>query len=214
MLRLTSRVAIALAVVCFSMITPAGSGHCEGIVTGGRDAPETGDTLGPNLLVNGDLRSGLQGWTLNPSCFSLEGSGDTASLRLQQPCAEPYPFAQNALKCPPGLYTISAEIKTQTNITVPKRLGGSRIRLIDIPANKWAMTKPVVGTTDWSPVMKAHAEVADGSVGSFRAETVGPVAGTSWFRKLLLQPELPPPLETYLLYPNYRVMKIGRAACR
>jgi hypothetical protein len=206
MLRLTSRVDIALAVVCFSMITQAGSGHCDGIVTGGRDAPETGYTLGPNLLVNGDLRSGLQGWTLNPSCFSLEGSGDTASLRLQQPCAQPYPFAQNALKCPPGLYTISAEIKTQTNITVPKRLGGSRIRLIEIPANKWAMTKPVVGTTDWSPVMKAHAEVADGSVGSFRAETVGPVAGTSWFRKLLLQPELPPPLETYLLYPNYRGM--------
>ena len=68
------------------------------------------------------------------------------------------------------------------------------------------MTKAVVGTTDWSPVMKAHAEVADGSVGSFLAGTVGPVAGTSWFRNFSLRRELPPPLETYLLYPNYRGM--------
>ena len=136
MLRLTSRVAIALVVVCFSMITPTGSGHCDGIVTGGLDAPETGYTLGPNLLVNGDLRSGLQGWTLNPSCFSLEGSGDTASLRLQQPCAQPYPSAKNAFKCPPGLYTISTEIKTQTNITVPKRLGGTRIVSAGSPCQK------------------------------------------------------------------------------
>ena len=206
MLRPTSRAAIALVAVCFSMITPTGSGHCDGIVTGGLDAPETGSTLGPNLLVNGDLRSGLDGWTFDPSCFSLEGSGDTASLRLQQPCAEAVPFAQNALKCPPGLYTISAEIKTQSNITVPKQQGGGRVRLIETPANQWAMTKPVVGATDWTTAVKAHAEVADGNVGSFRAETVGPVAGTSWFRKLLLRRELPAPLEIFLLYPNYRGM--------
>lgn len=206
MLRLTRRAAIALAVVCFSMITPTGSGHCDGIVTGGPDAPETGYTLGPNLLVNGDLRSGLQGWTLNPSCFSLEGSGDNASLRLQEPCVQPFPAAKNALRCPPGLYTISTEIKTQTTITVPKRLGGTRIVLLAIPAKKWAMTKAVVGTADWSPVVKAHAKVADGSVGSFLAGTVGPVAGTSWFRNFSLRSELPPPLETYLLYPNYRGM--------
>ena len=123
MLRLTSRVAITFLVAGLSMIMMAGSGHCDGIATGGLDAPETGYSLGPNLLTNGDLRSGLQGWTLNPGCFSLDGIGDSASLKLQQPCAEPYPSAKNDLKFPPGLYTISAEIKTQTNITVPKRLG-------------------------------------------------------------------------------------------
>jgi hypothetical protein len=206
MLRLTSRLAIVFAVFGLSILTLTGLGHCDGIATGGLDAPETGFTLGPNLLVNADLRAGLQGWTLNPECFSLDGSGDNASMKLQMPCAQPFPFAQNDLKCPPGLYTISAEIKTQTNITVPKRLGGSRIRLIEIPANKWAMTKPVVGTTDWTPAVKAHAEVAEGSVGSFRTETVGPVVGTSWFRKFSLRQELPAPLETYLMYPNYRGM--------
>ena len=147
MLRLTSRGVTTRWLLywwssAFSMITPTGSGHCDGIVTGGLDAPETGDTLGPNLLVNGDLRSGLQGWTFNPSCFSLDGSGDTASLRLQQPCAQPFPSAKNAFKCPPGLYTISAEIKTQTNSSpCQSSCGGTRIRLLGAPAKKWAMTK-------------------------------------------------------------------------
>ena len=105
------------------------------------------------------------------------------------------------------MYTISAEIKTQTNITVPKRLGGSRIKLLAIPAKKWAMTKAMVGTTDWSPVMKAHAEVADGSVGTFRLRTRWARSrerhgseSSSWAARF------PPPLETYLLYPNYRGM--------
>ncbi len=198
---------VALLVVAgISMITPTGSGDCDGFVTGGLDAPEAGYTLGPNLLINGDLRSGLQGWKLNPSCFSLEGRADSVSLRLQEPCAKPGASAWNALKCPPGLYTISAEIKTQTTITGPKRSGGTRICLWENPVKRWAPTKPVVGTTDWTTVMKAHAEVADGSIGSFQAGTVGRVAGTSWFRKFSLRRELPAPLETFLLYPNYRGM--------
>jgi hypothetical protein len=48
--------------------------------------------------------------------------------------------------------------------------------------------------------------VADGSVGAFRAETVGPFAGTSWFRKLFVGREVSAPLDAYLLYPNYRGM--------
>ena len=73
------------------MFTVVGFGDCDEIATGGLDAPETGYSLGPNLLVNGDLRSGLQGWTFDPSCFSLDGSGDNASLKLQQPCAQQFP---------------------------------------------------------------------------------------------------------------------------
>ena len=205
MLRLARRVAIVVVIVCFSMIKPTGSAYCDAIVAGGLDEPESGYSLGPNLLVNGDLRSGLQGWALNPSCFSLDGSGNSATLRLQEPCSQPFPSAQNDLKCSPGLYTISAEIKTQTTIP-PQKRGGSRVRLLEIPANKWSVTQPVVGTADWTPVTKAHAEVAEGSIGSFRAETVGRVAGISWFRRFSVQRELPAPLETFLLYPNYRGM--------
>lgn len=204
MLRLAGRVARALVVVGLLTILPSGPGHCDSIVAGGLNTPEIGYSVGPNLLINGDLRSGLSGWGLNASCFSLNGSGDSASLRLQQPCAEAIPSAQTTFQCPPGNYTISAEIKTQSTITTPKGRGGARILLLEVPDNKWASTKPVAGTEDWTPVEKAHAEVADGNVGHFRVQTVGPVEGTSWFRKLFLGRELPPPLETYLLYPNYR----------
>ena len=116
---LVRRVAVAIALVC--LLTIARAGYCAETATGGLDAPETGYSLGPNLLVNGDLRSGVQGWTFDPTCFSLDGSGDNASLNCRQPCGQQYPSAKNDLKCPPGLYTISAEIKTQTNITLPKR---------------------------------------------------------------------------------------------
>jgi hypothetical protein len=209
MQRLTSRLAIALLVVCCLILATAGSGYCDGIVTGGLDTPEMGYTLGPNLLVNGDLRNGLQGWTLDPSCFSLEGKDDTASLRLNEPCSVAFPFAQNAAQSPPGMYTISADIKTQSTMAVPKQRGGARVRLLQIAAKKWAMTKPIVGTNDWATSVKAHVKVEDGSVGAFRAETVGKVTGVSWFRKLFLQRENPAPLDTYLLYPNYRGMMFG-----
>jgi hypothetical protein len=207
MLKLTRLVAITLVVASSSIVWPRGLGRCEAIVAGGLDEPESGYSLSPNVLVNGDLRSGLEGWTLiSPSCFSLDGSGDSASLRLQEPCAQRFPSAQNNLKFPPGLYTISAEIKTQTTLTVPKRPGGTRIRLLELPANKWAITPLIAGTTDWTSAVKEHAEVAEGSVGNFRAETLGPVAGTSWFRKFSARRELPAPLEIFLLYPNYRGM--------
>src|SRR5260221_7137930 len=107
--RLTSRLAIGLWAVCCLIVLPTASSFCDEIVTGGLTTPEMGYTLGPNLLVNGDLRSGLQGWTLNPSCFSLDGKDDNASLRLQEPCGVAFPFAQNATECPPGMYTISAD---------------------------------------------------------------------------------------------------------
>ncbi len=202
---------IAIAVVCilsFGILSfgLGGTGRCDSVVAGGLDAVEPGYTLGPNLLVNADFRSGLKNWTYDPLCFSLDGTGASASLRLQEPCAQQSPFAENAFKCPPGLYTISAEVKTQSNITVPKKLGGARVRLLDAPSDKWAMTQAVVGTTDWTSTAKAHAAIADGSIGSFRAETVGPLAGTSWFRKLFLSREVPAPLQTFLLYPNYRGM--------
>jgi hypothetical protein len=39
-----------------------------------------------------------------------------------------------------------------------------------------------------------------------RAETVGPAAGTPWFRKVFPGREVPQPMRTFLLFPNYRGM--------
>jgi hypothetical protein len=197
---------MAMALVCASTIATECAVAGQPLVAGGLDTVEPGYELGPNLLVNADFHSGLQGWTLDHSCFSLDQTENFKSLRLTEPCTPPSPFAENAFRCPPGFYTISAEIKTQSNVTAPKQLGGARVRLFDLSSNGWAMTQVVAGSTDWTPTTKAHAAVADGSIGSFRAETVGPVAGISWFRKLFLGREIPAPLQVFLLYPNYRGM--------
>lgn len=204
MLRLTNRLAIVPAVLWLLTIALAGAGRCDGIVTGGLDELVTGEVLGPNLLVNGDLHAGLKGWTLvDPACFSLDGSGSNASLRMQLPCGQQYPYAENAAQCPTGMYTISADIKTQN--TIPPRVrAGARVRLLQVAQHKWAFTKAVSGTTDWATSEKAHVQVVDGSVGVFRAEALGEVTGTSWFKNFFVRRENPPALDTFLLYPNYR----------
>ena len=44
------------------------------ISAGGLEAPETGMTLGGNLLVNGDFAAGLQGWNATTPCFRPDSS--------------------------------------------------------------------------------------------------------------------------------------------
>ena len=44
------------------------------ISAGGLEAPETGTTLGGNLLVNGDFSAGLRGWDATMPCFRPDSS--------------------------------------------------------------------------------------------------------------------------------------------
>ena len=189
MLRLTGRVAIALVVACFSMITPTGSGRCDGIVTGGLDAPETGVHVWGRIfwsteICAPDFRGGRS--TLPASASKGAAIPPACGCRNRAPSR--YPSAKNAFKCPPGLYTISAEIKTQTTITVPKRHGGTRIRLIESPGKKWAMTNPGCrydrldyrGESARRGRRWQHRFVPRGDRGTGR--------GTSWFRKLFAGP--------------------------
>jgi hypothetical protein len=163
-----------------------------------------GDSLGPNLLTNGDVRSGVQGWTVDRSCFSLVTEGGAASLRLTMPCSSNSPFAQNAASIPPGSYTISADIKTKVSLTIPRARGGARVRLLLASGRGWAPTKPINDADNWTNSSKAHAVVAAGNSAWFRVETVGPVSGVSWFKNFSVRREFPPPLRTFLMYPNYR----------
>ena len=163
-----------------------------------------GDSLGPNLLTNGDLRAGVQGWTIDPSCFSLDTQGGSPSLKLTMPCSQISPSAQNAASIPSGHYTISADIKTKITFKIPRARGGARVRLLLASGRGWAPTKPVNDADDWTTSSKANAVVADGNSAGFRAETVGPVAGVSWFKNFSVRREFPPPLKTFLMYPNYR----------
>ena len=191
---------IAMGLCAFPQIA---LGSSAPIPIGGLESPETGYSLGSNLLTNGDLKSGVQGWTLDASCFSLDNADGNPSLRLTEPCSHNSPFAQNATSIPSGDYTISADIKTKISFTIPRGRGGARVRLVLTSGKGWAPTKPV-NADDWTTATKAHAVVADGNSAWFRAEAVGPVTGVSWFKNFSVRREHPPLLQTFLLYPNYR----------
>ena len=61
----------------------------------------------------------------------------------------------------------------------------------------------VRGTVDWSSEEIDHARV-DSNHATFKLMAYGRPGGTAWFKNLWLRAELPPPIRTFLVYPNYR----------
>jgi hypothetical protein len=191
---------------CASVSSLAAAESTSRLTTGGLDAPQKGSSLGPNLLINGDLRAGdLQGWTLDPSCFTLDRSGGAPSLRVKVPCSQPQPAAKNAARIPPGIYRIGAEIKTDALATVIRGPYGARIRLTLSPKRGWYPTRPLNGTHAWTAVYRPHVIIPEGNTAVFSAELVRKIdSGIAWFRNLWVRQETAAPLRTFLMYPNYR----------
>ncbi|MGH7812565.1 MAG: choice-of-anchor D domain-containing protein [Candidatus Binataceae bacterium] len=197
------------AIVLFAALLPAplaGSiARAQALEAGGLAAPEAGWTLGPNLLENGDFSDGTAGWTMTPGCFSVDPStaapNGAASLMLANPntCSPYTALANNGVSAAGGnLYTIGGQIKTD-NVTGPYTASGVRIDLFGA-ANSPALS----GTDDWTTETIQHAIVAPGTKSPFRLEAYAQPSGTAWFANLSMQQELPPPLQMFLLYPNYR----------
>ena len=176
------------------------------VVDGGLTAPVTGWSLSSNLLVNGDFSLGTTGWSFPSTCFSLDPTtpapNGAASLEYSNPgtCSRNPPIAVNSFKVPGGqMYTLSGQIKTQDFIGLESYAGAIFLLYIH---NR----SPIIqGTTDWTTATLPHLSVASGTTSSVRLQTYGAVpTGNAWFANLSLQQEIPPALQTFLLYPNYR----------
>lgn len=187
-----------------SFATPAA--FAQAVPAGGLTALETGWTLGPNLLVNGDFSAGTSGWSLNPACFSVDPAttapNGAAALMLSDPatCSTTTIMATNSVPVTSGnSYTLSGQINTSslTSSTVP--YAGVRLDLSG--AGSTAILK---GTNDWTTATFQHAFIPQGTTAPFRIESYYFPSGTAWFANLSLQQEIPPPLRMFLLYPNYR----------
>jgi Abnormal spindle-like microcephaly-assoc'd, ASPM-SPD-2-Hydin len=177
------------------------------VVDGGLTAPVAGWSLSPNLLVNGDFSQGTTGWAFPSTCFALDPTNPApngaASLELSNPatCSSLQPaIAINALKVAGGqAYTISGQIKTE-NFLGSSTDYGAIFFLFD-----FARSPILNGTTDWTSTTLQHVSVTAGKTASFRLEVYGSVpTGNAWFANMSLQQELPPGLQMFLLYPNYR----------
>ena len=182
--------------------------YAQTVVDGGLTAPEVGWSIGPNLLVNGDFAQGTAGWTFSGACFSLDPTtpapNGAASLLMSDSatCNNSTPIAVNSLKVTGGqVYTLGGQLKTES-LAGTKSYAGAMFDLFG-----YARSPITNGTTDWTTTTLQHITVPAGVNTSVRLQTYGAVtSGDAWFANLSLQQEVPPTLQMFLLYPNYRGM--------
>ena len=175
------------------------------ISAGGLEAPEAGTTLGGNLLVNGDFSGGLEGWSTSARCFrpdpSTRAPNGKPSLKIENPdsCGPFTKLAVNKFVAPPGGYSVGGEIKT-SELFETKRL------VLGAPTDLFTHceTESVRGTGDWMEFAGKHCVVAPGTSSPFRLAINGNTSGSIWFANMYVRREIPPLVQTFMLYPNYR----------
>jgi len=174
------------------------------VVDGGLSAPEQGWSLSPNLLVNGDFSNGTTGWKMPSACFSLDSTtpapNGAVSLKLTNPstCS---PVAVNSFQATGGqIYTLTGQVKTE-DLTNGNTKDGAVAELLGV-----GRSQSFNGTADWTTATLAQLSVVPGTTASVRLGTYGypQPTGDAWYANLSLQQQLAPPLQTFLLYPNYR----------
>ena len=158
------------------------------------------------MLPNGDFSLGTIGWTLASSCFSVDSTtpapNGAASLKLTDPATcKNAPVASSSLQIPTGqIYTLSGEVKTDS-LTNGIVKDGAVLELLGV-----GRSQSFNGASDWITATLPQLTVAPGVKTSLRLGTYGyPLpTGNAWYANLSLQQQIPPPLQTFLRYPNYR----------
>ncbi|MFZ0244611.1 hypothetical protein [Candidatus Binatus sp.] len=175
------------------------------ISAGGLEAPETGSSLGGNLLVNGDFARGLEGWHASARCFRPDSAtrapNGKPSLKIENPdsCGPFAKVAVNKFVAPPGVYSIGGEIKTP-DLAEPRRLVvGAGMDLFTA-----CETEVVNGTADWQQLVGKHCIVAPGTHAPFQLAINGETSGSAWFANMYVRREIAPLVRIFMLYPNYR----------
>jgi Abnormal spindle-like microcephaly-assoc'd, ASPM-SPD-2-Hydin len=196
-----------LVLAIYTLSTIFGSlAYAQAVVDGGLTAPEAGWSLGSNLLVNGDFSQGTNTWTFPSNCFSLDpntpspNGGASFLMSNSTACNNATPVAINSLKVTNGqVYTLSGQLKT-VGLVGTKSYAGAMFDLLGF--GRSAIMK---GTTDWTTTILQHITVPAGMITSVRLQTYGAItSGSAWFANLSLEQEIPPALQMFLLYPNYR----------
>ena len=194
---------ILLYTLSLVLISP---GFAQTLVDGGLTAPVTGWSLSSNLLVNGDFSLGTTGWSFPSTCFGLDPTTPApnggASLELTNPglaILAPADRDQHARRRRrAGVH----DQRPDQDRRFQRRESARRRNVLLYDYNY----SPVVnGTTDWTSATRQHV-----SVTAWQDRVVPPgdlrhhPTGNAWFANLSVQQEIPPGLQTFLLYPNYR----------
>ncbi len=213
------RRALALVVaagLALAVQPPAGQGGpADPAPAGGLTALPEAQGQGPNLVDNASfetLREGaLGGWGLRPDgeLWSVvrEGRDGGPALRLDAGRrGQSVPSTEQTVTLEPGLYTVEGWVKTRDVATGDKR-SGVRLCLDARPSGNWWQCSEVArGTTDWTRLRVAGIAVRERGSYKVWLGAYGAPDGTAWFESVSLTAARKPPLDVYLLYPNFRGM--------
>jgi hypothetical protein len=209
-LALVAAVGLALAAA------PAGQGGpADPAPAGGLIALPEAEGQGPNLVANPSfetVRDGvLADWGLRIDgelwAVVREGRDGRPALRLDAGRrAESIPSTEQTVTLEPGLYTVEGWVKTRGVGTTDKR-SGVRLCLDARPsANWWQCTAVARETTDWTRLRVAEIPVRERGAYKVWLGGYGAPDGVAWFETVSLTAARTPPLDVYLLYPNFRGM--------
>lgn len=176
------------------------------------------DAVGATVLANGGFESrgvgadaGPEEWKLGggPGVWALDQAAHdgTAALRLSGIVpGQPTPSAEQTVTLAPGFYTLEGWVRTQ-GLGAGRERSGVRLCLDGRPRLPWWKCADLVrGTSGWRrhrlPLIPVNRP------GAYRVslQAYGRPDGAAWFDDVALLPVGRPPLDSFLLYPNFRGM--------
>ena len=207
---------VAAAGLALAVAPPAGQGGpADPAPAGGLTALPEGQGQGPNLVDNASFETvrdrTLAGWGLRLDgelwAVVREGRDGRAALRLDaRRRPEMVPSTEQTLALEPGLYTVEGWVKTR-DVGAADPRSGVRVCLDARPAANWWQCSDVArGTTDWTPLRVGGIPVRERGRYKVWLGTYGTPDGTAWFDTVSLAVARKPPLDVFLLYPNFRGM--------
>lgn len=196
--RLGGAIVLAVAIVA-SGSAVAAQPPATTLVAGGLTALPA-IIAGANLLANSGFEaataapwSGGPGWSLD---WRTTHSGSFSYRR--EPGA---PTATATIELSAGVYRLSAWVKTEG------LAGGLRLRFDLRPGvHSWFAADIERGTADWRRYELSDLVVSQPAIVTLKLEADDGTGGTAWFDDVKLEEQLPQPLQTFLLYPNFRGM--------
>ncbi|HEV2400115.1 MAG TPA: hypothetical protein VGS27_24465 [Candidatus Sulfotelmatobacter sp.] len=179
-------------------------------VPGGLLALPPEPELGPSVL-SGSFEAGATGWYI-PRCWSIDSSvahSGTKSLRFDAGLlcvtsvyAPTFSYTANVS------YTLSAWVKASSGSNLQARLYVFDDTAGTLPI---ASSDPTAIGSDWTHIILPHVDLLPLHKGDalrtrlvVSAPTGQTPTGTLWFDDVTAQPELPLPISSFLLYPNFR----------
>jgi hypothetical protein len=206
---------LMIGILALSFYPLAGQGGpADPPPAGGLTALPASPEAGPNLITNGTFEASrdgtLTGWAQRLDgvwAVVSEGREGRSALRLNAARASgTVPSIEQGVTLEPGLYTIEGWVKAQDAGGNDPR-SGVRLCLDARPhGDWWQCTEVARGTKDWTQLRLTSIPVKEKGTYKFWLGVYGAAAGTAWFDNVSLTGARKPPLDVFLLYPNFRGM--------